>query len=150
MSSRNTLRPVSFSCISLRMLCTHRQLAERYGFDALVKQQQELVDSVSHLRLGEVEQRDHLEVELAQQVEHSIASDIWTDILGAFSRGQSNVSLIRRKQLDCHYSIDTFTVGRRTDHNVDFVGPHSLRAAADLTAIPAVVILRRVRNLKRK
>lgn len=33
-----------------------------------MQQQQELVDGVSHLRLSEVQQRHHLEVELPQQV----------------------------------------------------------------------------------
>lgn len=36
-----------------------------------------------------------------------------------------------------------------TYRNVNFIGPHSLSAAADLTAIPAVLILHRVGNLKR-
>lgn len=35
-----------------------------------------------------------------------------------------------------------------TYHDVNFIGPHSLRAAADLTAIPALLLLHGLGNLK--
>lgn len=35
----------------------------------------------------------------------------------------------------------------RTYHNVNLIGPQPLSAAADLTAIPAVLVLHHVRNL---
>lgn len=35
-----------------------------------------------------------------------------------------------------------------TYHNVNFIGPHSLCAAGDLTAIPALLLLHGVGNLK--
>jgi len=40
----------------------------KHTVDSLVKQQQELVNSVSHLRLCEVQQRNHFEVELPQEI----------------------------------------------------------------------------------
>lgn len=84
--------------------------------------------------------------------EHSIASDIWTDIRGAFGQEQSKTSRTRRNstpELASPLASSTkWTEVQHTDRDVDFVGPHPLRAAADLAAIPAGVILRRVRDLK--
>ena len=51
--------------------------------------------------------------------------------------------------LGCNNSVAEKCTGvRHTDHDVNFIGPQSLGAAADLAAIPAVLILHHVRNLK--
>lgn len=47
---------------------TSRFVKAQHTVDSLVKQQQELINGVPHLGLREVQQRNHLEVELPQEV----------------------------------------------------------------------------------
>lgn len=88
--------------------------------------------------------------------EHSVAPESWTDILGAFRRGTEHKITQTQRQHSCFFWCFLFLPGLRetglrrvlTDHNIHLVAPDPLGAAADLAAVPAMVILHRVGNLK--
>lgn len=79
--------------------------------------------------------------------EHSVAPESWTDILGAFRRRTEYK--ITQTQRQHGWFLLLFGLPRvLTNHNVHLVGPDPLSATADLAAVPAVLILHCVGNLK--